>query len=185
MRRDDLLDMNDALQHPGRKVAVDLSTELPEEADLDLLKPVEGFLEAVSTGNLLVIEGEFKTVCMLECARCGGPLETEINFKMDEQFRVEGIPSVYAQDDFAKVVDDEPYPLFEGNSLMVENLIRQGLLLSLPVQPLCSFGWEGDCPVATSQEAKRIAALAEVEEESLSSANPPLSGLKAFLEEKE
>lgn len=152
MKRDDLLDLNEALQHPGKHVAVDLSTELPNEADLDLLEPVEGYLDAVSTGNLLLIEGEFKTKCVLDCARCGAPLECDVEYRMDEQFTVEGTASAYAHDDFARVVSDEDYPLFEGNSLMVENLIRQGLLVNLPVQPLCSFGWEGDCPRARERD---------------------------------
>ncbi len=162
MKRDDMLDLNDALQHPGRKIAVDLSTELPEEADIDLVTPVEGFIEAVSTGNLLLIEGEFKTKCVLECSRCGGPLAVDVQFSMDEQFGVEGVPSSYAADDYARVVSDEPYPLFEGNSLLVENLVRQGLLLNMPVQPLCPHGWEGECPEAEARNAShRQAGSAE------------------------
>ncbi len=148
MKRDDLWDLNEALQHPGKHVAIDLSTELPQEADLDLVQPLEGFLEAVSTGNLLLVTGEFKTRCVLECSRCGAPIEQDITYEMDEQFPVEGIPSVYAQDDYARVVPDEDYPLFEENNLMVEALIRQGLLLNLPMQALCIHGWEGTCPEA-------------------------------------
>src|SRR3954471_2501193 len=117
MKREDLLDLNDVLQHPGRKVAVDISTELPEEADLDLVAPLEGFLEAVSTGNILLITGEFKTKIVVECARCTAPLEQELTFEVDEQFNVEGVPSSLSQQDFAKVVPDEPFELFEGNNL--------------------------------------------------------------------
>lgn len=153
--RDDLLDLNDALQHPGRKLAVDISTEMESESDLDLVKPVEGFLEAVSTGNLLLIEGEFSTRCVVECARCGAPLEKDVQFEMQEQFPVEGVPSSYASDDYARVVPDEPFPLFESNSLLVENLIRQGLLLNMPVQPLCDHGWDGPCPYADEFASKR------------------------------
>ena len=151
MRREDLLDLNDVLQHPGRTVAVDISTELPEEADLDLVAPVEGFLEAVSTGNILLITGEFKTKLVLECARCTAPLEKELAFDIDEQFPVEGVPSSLSQQDYARVVPDEPYELFEGNSLIVEALLRQALLLSIPMQPLCDFGWDGPCPVAAQR----------------------------------
>lgn len=151
MRRDDLLDLNDVLQHPGRSLAVDISTELPEEADLDLLKPLEGFLEAVSTGNLLLITGEFSTRAVFECARCTGPLETDLKFEIDEQFAVEGTPSSLDPKDSAKVSADEPFPLFEGNELIVENLLRQGLLLAIPVQPLCEFGWDGPCPQAVER----------------------------------
>jgi uncharacterized protein len=148
MKRDDLLDLNDVLQHPGRKLEVDISTELPEEADLDLVKPLDGYLEAVSTGNILLITGKFATRAVLECARCVEPIEVDIEFDIDEQFPVAGIPSSYGGQDFARVVADEPFQLFEGNNLIVENLLRQGLLVEIPMQPLCKFGWDGDCPIA-------------------------------------
>jgi uncharacterized protein len=152
MKRDDLLDLNDVLQHPGRKLEVDISTELPDVADVDLVRPVEGFLQAVSTGNLLLLAGEFKTRMVLECARCCGPLEQDLEFEIEEQFPVVGVPSSYSAHDMAKVETDEPFEaLFEGNSLMVEPLLRQNLILALPMQALCAFGWEGPCPVAAER----------------------------------
>ena len=182
MKRDDMLDLNEALQHPGKKIAVDLSTELPDEADLDLVKPLEGFLEAYSTGNMLMIHGEFTTRCVVECARCAGPLEVDVEFTMDEEFPVTGVPSAYSHDDYARVSSEEDYPLFEENNLLVENLIRQGLWLNLPVQPLCKFGWDGPCPNSApavdpsesappstdknSQELKKLQALLKPEEQS-------------------
>lgn len=171
MKRDGLLDLNDALQHPGRKIAVDISTDLPESDDVDLADSVEGFLEAYSTGNSLVIEGEFKTRCNMDCARCGGPLEQEVNFQVTEDFAVEGVPSMYSQDDFARVVDEEGEPLFHENSLIVESLIRQNLILNLPVQPLCTYGWEGDCPEAKVRQ-----------ENSLGRQSSPLDQLRSILE---
>lgn len=158
MRRDDLLDLNDVLQHPGRELAVDISTELPEEEDVDLLKPLEGYLEAVSTGNVLLVTGNFKTRAVLECARCSGPLEVDVEFEIDEQFPVAGIPSSLSAQDYAYVVPDEPFELFDGNSLLVENLLRQGLLLAMPVQSLCEYGWDGDCPQAKARGVDQRAA---------------------------
>jgi uncharacterized protein len=163
MKREDLLDLNDVLQHPGRELAVDVSTELPGEADIDLIEPLEGFLEAVSTGNLLLIKGEFKTRMVFECARCTHPLEQDVTFVIDEQFPVEGIPSSLSPQDYARVAPDEPFELFEGNQLMVESLLRQGLLLAAPTQILCEFGWDGPCPNVAAElgerSAERIAKL--------------------------
>lgn len=157
MRRDELLDLNDVLQHPGRKLAVDITTELPEEADIDLLKPLEGFLEAVSTGNLLLLTGQFTTRAVVECARCGGPLEVDVQFDVDEQFPVEGTPSSFGNQDYARVVPDEPYKLFEGNHLVPEALIREGLIVNMPMQALCEYGWDGPCPIAQQRgELKRL-----------------------------
>lgn len=146
MRRDDLLDLNDVLQHPGRKIAVEISTELPDEADLDLLAPLEGEMEAVSTGNLLLVTGTFHTRLVLECSRCTNPLEVDVEFELDEQFPVEGVPSSFSSQDMAKVVDDEPYPLFEGNFLLVEDLLRQNLLLALPLTIDCQTATGKPCP---------------------------------------
>ncbi len=151
MRRDDLLDLNDVLQHPGRRLEVDIATELENEGDLDLVSSLEGFLEAFSTGNLLILKGEFKTTAVVECARCSGPLEKEVAFEVDEQFPVEGTPSSLNSQDYARVVTDEPFPLFDGNNLMVESLLRQTLLLNMPIQPLCAYGWESDCPEARTR----------------------------------
>jgi len=177
MRREDLLDLNDVLQHPGRKLSVDISTELPEEADIDLVAPLEGYLEAVSTGNLLLVTGNFKTRAVVECARCGSPLEVDIAFEVEEQFPVEGVPSSFGAQDYARVVpDEEPYELFEGNNLIVEALLRQDLLISMPLQALCSHGWEEPCPVAALKgeakssssgrpEFEKLAKLLKPEEE--------------------
>lgn len=153
MRREDLLDLNEALQHPGRKLAFDITTELKREEDIDLISPVTGSLEAVSTGNLLLLSGEFKTTLVVDCARCSGPIEREVSFEIEEQFPVEGVPSSYSAQDYARVVPDEPYQLFDGNNLIADALLRQNLLLSIPLQPLCSFGWEGPCPNAAATEA--------------------------------
>ncbi len=138
MKRDDLLDLNDVLQHPGRTITVEISTEMETEEDIDLVAPLEGYLEAVSTGNLLLLTGQFATRAVIECSRCGKPVEVDIAFELDEQFPVEGTPSSLGAQDMAKVKDDEPYPLFDENNLMVEALLRQDLLIAMPLQVYCA-----------------------------------------------
>lgn len=155
MKREDLLDLNDVLQHPGRQLAVDIETELSDEGELDLVSPLTGYLEAVSTGNLLLLTGEFKARVVVECARCCNPLEKEVAFSIEEQFPVEGIPSSLSATDMAKVAPDEPFELFDGNQLMVEALVRQGLFVAMPVQPLCEAGWDGDCPFAKAMAVQK------------------------------
>jgi uncharacterized protein len=173
MRRDDLLDLNEVLQHPGKKLEVEIATDLPQDSDVELLRPLEGYLEAVSTGNLLLLKGQFETNAIVECARCGAPIEVPVSFEVEEQFPVEGVPSSYASQDYARVAaEDEPYPLFEGNSLMAETLLRQDLLVALPVQALCQYGWDGPCPVAAERGVDRRSADAHVE-------NPLSEAMKA------
>lgn len=152
MRAPDLLDLNEVLQHPGKKIVVDIQTDLGKDADVELLEPLNGYLEAVSTGNLLLIEGSFKGTAVLDCARCASPIEVPVEFSVEEQFPVEGVAACYGLNDFARVVPDEPFPLFEGNGLMVDALLRQDLVIALPLQPLCQYGWEGPCPRAIAKQ---------------------------------
>ncbi len=148
MKKEDLLDLNEAVQNPGKKLSFTFSTPLNQEEDLDLVEPAEARLDAVSTGNMLLVETTVRAKAVVECARCGAPLEVPIDFSMDDQFEVEGVPSCYASDGYAKIVTDEPEPLFKNNALIRDAYVRQGLLLNIPVQPLCSFGWDGPCPNA-------------------------------------
>ena len=148
MTREGQIDLNEAVQHPGRKLAFKVHTDLKQEEDIDLLEPVTGDLVAVSTGNLLLVEAELHTRAVLECARCANPLELEIDFEMSEPFHVEGLPSSYSNEGYAKVVADEPEPMFVENALVLDHFVRQGLLTNLPTQPLCSGDWDIPCPSA-------------------------------------
>jgi uncharacterized protein len=145
MTREGLLDLNEAVQHPGKKLVFDVRTELQHEEDIDLLEPVTGQLQAISTGNLLLVDAQLSTRAVLECARCSAPIELDVEFEMSDQFLVEGLPSAYSHEGFAKVVTDEPEPMFQGNALILDHYVRQGLLLNMPAQPICSASWDGPC----------------------------------------
>ena len=107
MKRQGLIDLNEAIQHPGTKLRFEVSTTLPDEEDLDLVAPVEGTLDAVSTGNILLLKGEFQARCVMECARCGEPLDQMVEFKMADEFDVEGVPAGYGTGEYAEVVEEE------------------------------------------------------------------------------
>lgn len=139
MRRPGYLDLNEVVQHPGRTVQVPVSTTLDSEGDLDLTRPVTGEFSAVSTGNVLVVRLHCNTAAVVECSHCGEPTEFEIDFKMQEEFTVEGIPSAYSADSYAEVECDEP-DLFKGNAINLEEMVRQGVWLNLPTQALCTSG---------------------------------------------
>lgn len=172
MRKEGLLDLNEAVQHPGKRLVFNFTTSLSQEQELELVEPVAGHIEAYSTGNQLMIEATCRAVCIMDCARCGSALEVQFDFDMEDNFDVDGIPSAYASDSYAKVVSDEPFPLFDHNALVRDTYVRQGLWVNLPTQPLCQHGWEGDCPNAAA-----IADYVE-EPEVVADINPAFSKLK-------
>ncbi len=140
MKKPKVIDLNEAIQHPGKHLEFNLSTHLEEEEDLDLIEPIQGILRAVSTGNMLLVTGEFSTRAVVECSRCLSPVEVSVDFEVEEEFPIEGVPAEMGG--FAHVETDEPTPLFDGNGLLYEELLRQDLWLNLPTHPLC----REDCP---------------------------------------
>jgi uncharacterized metal-binding protein YceD (DUF177 family) len=173
MRSQGLLDLNEVLQHPGKTLRFDIASDLEGEEDADLLSPLQGTLEAQSTGNLLLLSGEFSGTAIADCARCGAPIEVDVSFDVEEQIPVEGVAACYGLGDHARVAPDEPFPLFEGNSLIVDKLLRQDLLLNLPLQPLCKYGWEGPCPLAKKAKEQSHSRLGRPEFERLANLKRP------------
>jgi uncharacterized protein len=139
-----LIDLNEVVQHPGRSVDIEVSTDAVIDPDVALAGPITGTLTATGEGNLLMLTGEFEATVVLECCRCGGECEAPVEFEVDEAYPIEGVPG--ARGGFAKVNDeDEPFPLFEENKLRVEDLLRQILILELPSHPLCTENCLGLC----------------------------------------
>lgn len=170
MKRPKQVDLNDAVQHPGRVVEFEVETSLEEEEDVDLLKPIVGNLEAVSTGNLLFIDGILRAELILECSRCLKPVEVKMDLQVHEEFPIEGVPAGFGNREYAEVKEEgEAYPLFDGNSLRWEDLVRQCLWLSMPTRTVCS----DDCP-----------GIAEFEPDA-GQVRPELAVLSQLLEDEE
>ena len=92
MKKRKLLDLNEAIQYPGKHITFDVSTKLEEVEDLDLVEPLTGTLDAVSTGNVLLLSGSFQTRAVQECSRCLSPVEAAIKFDVAEEFPIGGTP---------------------------------------------------------------------------------------------
>jgi uncharacterized protein len=168
MKRPKQVDLNDAVQHPGRVVSFEVETSLEEEEDVDLLRPITGNLEAVSTGNMLFIDGVMRAEMILECSRCLKPVEVKMDLQVHEEFTVDGVPAGFGNREYAEVKEEsEAYPLFDGNSLRWEDLVRQTLWLAMPTRTVCSEACPGigDFEPHDGQARPELAALSQLLED--------------------
>lgn len=165
MKRPKLVDLNDAVQHPGRVVPFAVETGLEEEEDVDLLKPMTGDLEAVSTGNVLFVKGTLNAELVVECSRCLKPVDVKISVMVHEEFAVDGTPAGFGNRQYAEVNEEgEAYPLFDGNQLKWEDLARQSLWLSMPSRTICDENCPGIDDYEPDEEVVRpeLAVLASL-----------------------
>jgi len=119
-------------RRPGTQREVHLSTPLPGLAITSAHVPddadvrVDAVLEAIE--GAITISGTVTAPWAGECRRCLDPVTDLIEATLSEVFE-------------PNPVEGETYPL-EGDEVDLERVVRDAVLLSLPLAPLC----RSDCP---------------------------------------
>lgn len=113
------------------------------EIELDLR------LEAVMEGVL--VTGTVRGQLTAECSRCLDPLSEDIEAGFQELYRYSAEEGEAAGTD-AAALDDEEYYL-EGDLLNLEPVVRDAVVLALPLTPLCG----PDCPGLCSECGAKLA----------------------------
>jgi uncharacterized protein len=140
-----LIPVHDLMHKAGTMRRVHLDIQVPDALDNSVVTVekgaeivVDGRLESVHEGILVSanVSGDAKT----ECSRCLDPLKLEVDVEFQELFAY----SLTDEDDL--VITDETIDL--------EQVVRDAVVLSLPFNPLCSSDCLGlcvDCGVKLSE----------------------------------
>ena len=137
------IDFDVALE-PGR-------VELGEEAEqvgllaaagrAEVLNEHRGPKEIVSDIRL---KGQFKGNFEVKCARCVEPVGLPLEAEYDLIFRPAEVDAVSGERSITASETEIGY--YEGDSLLLEDVLREQVLLSLPVRTLCKPDCKGLCP---------------------------------------
>ena len=171
------LDLSEIARVGGMHVTQDIEEKCPEDPGFQCTGPVKGKLEFTNAGSLLLVTGEFKTELKLQCSRCLVDMTLPVEAKVEEEFRLETIGDairVLALDD-----EDVESGLVKDNILDIQEVIRQDLLLEVPIQPLCRPDCQGLCPTCGENLNLRKCACPPAEPES------PFKVLGELLEEQD
>lgn len=112
-----------------------------EEDELVLVDPVSVDLTVVKVDDTLDIRGTVHGSGVATCSRCAG----EASIELDLSLRLIG--KERPADEAELVVDSEDLVYHDGYCLDLADAIRQILLVSVPMAPLCSEACRGLCPV--------------------------------------
>jgi uncharacterized protein len=171
------IDLSEIVSTPGMTARMDLEDTCPKDLGFTCTAPVKGHMTFNNTGTLLVIGGDFKTEVKLECSRCLIDFTEPVESEIEEVYRVEKVGDAMQ----ALPLEDEDISagFIHNNILDVQELIRQGLLTALPIQPLCTPGCEGLCPTCGENLNMRKCQCPPAEPES------PFKALASLLEDEE
>jgi uncharacterized protein len=98
------------------------------------------------TGGEVRVQGQVKTTLETECARCLGRATFEIDSPFD-LFYKPAAEALIGEDEVAIDEGEAEMGFYELPGLVLEDILREQVLLQLPMQTVCSEDCKGICPV--------------------------------------
>jgi len=139
------LDLTELLRKVGNEADVVEEEKLnfPED-NLILTEPVKINIHLTNTGTSVLLKGSFSTMVELECARCLKKFNAPLRAEVEEEYaKALPQPSMTKEKEVELKEEDFVYPIGEDNTLDLEEVIRQNLILALPIKPLCQENCKG------------------------------------------
>jgi len=150
---------------------------VPEGAPVELDLRLESVMEGV------LVTGTARASAKGECVRCLEPLEQVLTADFQEMFSYpdaddRGRPKAEPADD---AEDDEDTLFLEDGLFDLEPVLRDAVVLALPMQPVC----QDDCPGLCSECGARLADDPEHHHDAVDIRWAALQGLAGSLEDGE
>ncbi|MBU6533048.1 YceD family protein [Streptomyces sp. NPDC057245] len=163
----------DAPKDLGLQGVIGVPEGAPVELDLRLESVMEGVL----------VTGTARARAEGECVRCLEPLEQQLEADFQELFSYpdaddRGRPVAEPGDD---AEDDEDRLFVEDGLIALESVLRDAVVLALPMQPVC----REDCPGLCSQCGARLADDPDHHHDAVDIRWAALQGLAGSLEDGE
>lgn len=155
-----MFDTHELGRRPGALKRVSRSVPAPTDLGIEVIGVAEGAtveldlrLESVMEGVL--VTGTARAPLAGECVRCLEPLERELDADFQEMFSYPDAddrsrPKAEPGDD---AEEEEDMLFLEGDLFDLEPVLRDAVVLALPLQPVC----REDCPGLCSECGARLA----------------------------
>jgi len=147
------IDINELELHPVKfdlefqPGAIDLgpdvrqSTALTAKGRAELLEEHEGRGKKIEDIRLV---GSFSTSLEVSCARCLEPVTCEASREFDLIYRPQGVDA--GRDEISVTQAEAEIGYYTDGGLLLEDFLREQVLLALPIKTLCREECKGLCP---------------------------------------
>jgi uncharacterized protein len=122
-----------------------LATELPDLAPEDhVVATSDGALHFVAekSGADVLVRGDATATLFVPCGRCLSPARVDCNASITVMLSRRGDTMRPVSDEDDMSPEEQDHELFSGDDIRLDDLVREHLVLEIPMQPLC----RPDCP---------------------------------------
>jgi uncharacterized protein len=94
--------------------------------------------------NDIRIAGDLRSEFELSCARCLEPIRQDISRKFDLLYRPQG--SDAGKEEMSVTAAEAEVAYYQGEGLLLEDVLREQVLLAVPLKAICREDCRGLCP---------------------------------------
>lgn len=138
------IDLTEIARTPGAHATHHFEESLARDPDVELVEAARGSFSVTNTGRLLVLRGAMSAAVRLQCARCLTPLVLNLEIPLGEEFSTR--PAAESVENRTIDVEEPERAAFHENILDLTELVRQNIIVHLPLQALCREDCAGICP---------------------------------------
>lgn len=107
----------------------------------ELIREHRGHNDTVDDIRLV---GNFKTEVEVRCARCLEPVDNSVSEDFDLIYRPLGVDAKGEEASISR--DETEIGYYQGEGLLLEDVLKEQILLALPVKQVCKENCKGLCP---------------------------------------
>ena len=141
-----IIDVSSILKEFGGKISFDDKTEISDlnfgGSDYRFSEPLSVKGGVSNTGGALSLKADVSGVMTTQCARCMKDIDVPIEFTISETL----MRSDEVDGDLGTVSEDDDVIVFEGNTVNLDEIIENNLIMNLSPRYLCRDDCKGLCP---------------------------------------
>jgi uncharacterized protein len=154
-----------------------------DPSSIDLLEEGIGFegsihvhLSVSKQQEMVFVRGQARTHLLLECGLCLKKFTSPLNLGIHAEY----LPSqsLPAQEEHELQPEEMDVVFYSGDTIQFGDLIREQIILAIPMHPLCTPNCQGLCPRCGQDRNKEVCQCQEKD------ADPRFSVLKNYFKKK-
>lgn len=168
------INLDDLFIEEIEPVVLPFAESVESRADVTFPRPVQGEVRLTRAADTVWVGGKVTTSVELTCGRCLRAYDEQLAARFEEGFHPTDAVAVPAGDRRHELADRDFLNVLAGTEIDVTEVVRQHLLMALPIVPVCREDCRGLCSKCGAD--LNVSACTCAEE----AVDPRLAALKGF-----
>ncbi|GER94412.1 hypothetical protein A45J_2173 [hot springs metagenome] len=129
---------------PDEGLELELTEKISSDESIKIVAPVKASLKIDKKGSEVIITGRAKGTVELQCSRCLKAFDMDIDSAINVVYHPAS--EINKEEHYELKGDELDTGFYKNDTLDTEDLLKEQLVLNIPMKPLCSNDCKGLCP---------------------------------------